>query len=309
MRASILLVLIFFELLSFGQKKQVCFSFDDLPNVNYGITDSVFQKNLINKLILSLKTYSIPAIGFVNEKKLYDKNGIIQLQVEMLNNWVNSGMELGNHTFSHPNYNDLTFKEFSLDILKGETVTKKILERNGKTIKYFRHPYLHVGNTKSKADSLDNFLTENGYLVAPVTIDNDDYLFAVAYHRAKVKKDTNLALQVGHDYIVYMEKKLKYYEEEAQNLFGRNINQILLLHASLLNSDYIDSLAIMFKINNYCFVNMGKALEDEVYKSNITVYVDLGLSWIDRWALSQDKKGDFFKRDPVPPDYIKKLAE
>jgi len=308
MRKSPFFILLFCGLISFGQKKQVCFSFDDLPVVSYGITDTTFQKKLTDKLILSLKRNRIPAIGFVNEKKLYNKGVLSQFQVNLLRNWVNNGLDLGNHTFSHPDYNSASFKDYSRDVLKGETITKELLVEKNKTITYFRHPFLHVGNTKAKADSLNDFLRNRGYRVAPVTIDNEDYLFALAYKKAKDQNDAKLTGKIGRDYIGYMEDKLKYFEKQADKLFGRPVNQILLLHASLLNSDYLDSLAIMIKKNDYVFVNMNKALEDEVYETGITVYGNWGISWIDKWALSQGRKSDFFKDEPSTPDYITKLA-
>jgi hypothetical protein len=166
-----------------------------------------------------------------------------------------------------------------------------------------------VGPTKAKADSLDTFLREHHYTTAPVTIDNEDYLFALAYHRANEKKDTVLMRQIGHDFLVYMEAKVKYYERQSVALFGREIPQILLLHASLLNSAYVNALALMFSKNGYSFVTIDKALEDPAYRSEITVYGKWGISWIDKWALSQGKKGDFFKGDPETPEYIKKLSE
>jgi peptidoglycan/xylan/chitin deacetylase (PgdA/CDA1 family) len=309
MKILTFLILIIPGLLSFGQKKQVCFSFDDLPVVSYGVTDTIFQKNLIDKLVLSLKDNKIPAIGFVNEIKLYNNQGIIRFQVELLKKWADNGSDLGNHTYSHPDYNVESFNDFSQDILKGETVTKEILNSKNKSIRYFRHPFLHVGNTKVKADSLSDFLSDHGYITAPVTIDNEDYLFALAYSRAKIKADTNMMIKIGHDYIDYMESKLKYYEKQAKILYGRDINQILLLHASSLNSDYVDSLAFIFRRNNYDFVSMDEALKDDVYRSKITVYGNWGISWIDRWALSQGKTGSFFKDEPTTPDYIRKLSE
>jgi peptidoglycan/xylan/chitin deacetylase (PgdA/CDA1 family) len=308
MKILICFLLILIELLSFGQKKQVCFSFDDLPIVSYGMDDTSFQNDLFDKLIFKLKTNEIPAIGFINEKKLFKNGSLIYFQQMLLENWVKSGLDLGNHTYSHPDYNITSFQDYCKDILKGETVTRKILKQNGKPLKYFRHPFLHMGNTKAKSDSLTDFLSKHGYKIAPVTIDNDDYLFALAYKRAYAAKDSILKLKIGHDYIIYMEKKLNYFEKQAVKLFGRNINQILLLHSSLLNSEYIDSLANMYRKNNYDFVSMDKTLEDEVYETKITEFSDWGISWIDRWALTQGKKGDFFKDEPATPDYIKKLA-
>lgn len=294
-------------LASFGQQKQVCFSFDDLPFV--GITDSIYQQELFNKIVFSLNKHNVPAIGFANEKKLHDKNSIILYQVDLLRHWCKSGLDLGNHTFSHHDYNNFSCQYYTDDILKGEIVLKTILKEQGKQIKYFRHPFLHVGNTKAKADSLSDFLIKHNYREAPVTIDNDDYLFASAYKKTKDKNDTALMKKIGLDYISYMEKKLKYYEMQSNNLFGRNINQILLLHASLLNSDYLDSLITLYRDNNYDFVSMDDALKDSAYKTEITVFVNKGLSWIDKWALSEGKNGEFFKEDPTTPDYIKKLAE
>jgi len=308
MKILTLLVLLITAISACGQKKQVCFSIDDLPVVSYGNTDPVYQKNLINKLIASLKKNKIPAIGFINENKLFDNESIIPFQLDMVNSWVNNGLELGNHTYSHSDYNTTSFNDYSKDILKGETITKKILKEKGKTLKYFRHPYLHVGNTKAKADSLSDFLVKHGYTVAPVTIDNEDYLFALAYKRTQDKGDHKLKLKIGTDYVNYMEKKVQYFEKQANRLFGRDIKQILLVHASSLNSNYIDSLAIMFRKNNYEFISLDKALEDKAYKSDITKFGNWGISWIDKWAMSQGKKGDFFKEEPITPDYIKKLS-
>jgi hypothetical protein len=166
-----------------------------------------------------------------------------------------------------------------------------------------------MGNSKEKNDSLNIFLSDHGYTIAPVTIDNEDYLFALAYKRAKDNENFDLMKKIGSDYIDYMESKLKYFEKQVYLLFGREINQILLLHANLLNADYLDSLAKMFLKNNYEFVTMEEALKDNAYQTSITVYGKWGISWIDRWALSQGKKRGFFKGEPATPDYIKKLSE
>lgn len=302
-------VFIFGSWQSFAQKKQVCFSIDDLPVVNYGVSDTVFQKTLMEKLIQALTKNKIPAIGFVNETKLFDHNQPISSQIGLLNEWVDSGLELGNHTFSHPDYNVMSLNEYSQNILKGELVTSELLKRKGTSLQYFRHPFLHVGNSKEKCDSLNFFLLNHGYTVVPVTIDNEDYLFALAYRRANDKYDRSLMNKIGADYIDYMEKKLVYFEKQAFHLFGREINQILLLHASLLNADYVDAMAKMFRKNGYHFITMDKALEDDAYKTAVTRFGDWGISWIDRWALSAGKSGDFFKGDPVTPAYIKKLSE
>jgi peptidoglycan/xylan/chitin deacetylase (PgdA/CDA1 family) len=312
MKANIFIILFLLGLTIlplYAQKKQISFTLDDLPLVNYGMNDTIYQEAVLNDLKNTLIKYDIPAIGFVNEHKLYSRKKINGFQVRLLMKWVENGLDLGNHTFSHPDYNKVPFDAFTEDVLRGEIITKEILAKHGKSIKYFRHPFLHMGNTKSKADSLIGFLEKHHYKIAPVTIDNDDYLFALAYHRAFLKKDSALMAQISFDYIDYMEKKLLYFEKQAKRLFGREICQILLLHSSLLNSDNMVALAEMCIRNNYEFVDLDTALKDEAFKTEITVYGNWGISWIDRWALSFGKKGDFFKEEPVTPEHIKKLAK
>jgi peptidoglycan/xylan/chitin deacetylase (PgdA/CDA1 family) len=295
--------------LSFGQQKKICISFDDLPVVSYGITDTLYQKELIFKLINSLTSKKIPAIGFVNEMKLYEKDSLNHFQIRLIENWVNNNLDLGNHTYSHPDYNSVTFNEYARDIINGAKISSELLKTHGRELMYFRHPFLHVGNTKSKADSLEEFLKNNGYTVAPVTVDNEDYLFALAYKRALAKNDIELAKRIGTDYISYMEEKIIYYEQQTIELFGRNICQILLVHASALNSDYIGSLINMLGNRQYTFVSISEALTDPAYLTPVSVYGNRGISWIDKWALSQGKKGDFSRNDPKTPDYIRRLAE
>jgi peptidoglycan/xylan/chitin deacetylase (PgdA/CDA1 family) len=309
MRAVLISILLISGSFTFGQQKQVCFTFDDLPFVTYGIPGSTNQKEGFDKIVAVLKTNKIPAIGFVNGGKLYARGKLQSSKMDLLINWFNSGLELGNHTFSHSDYNNVPFSVYKKDILDCEHTLKRVLDEPRKPITYFRHTYLHVGNSKAKADSLDNFLKENNYQVAPVTIDNEDYLFASAYSKVSEKQDTALMKQIGLDYLAYMNKKLIYYEMQSRILFGRCIPQILLLHMSTLNSDYLEALIDLFRENKYEFVNISDALKDPAYQTKISVYGNWGISWIDKWALSAGKKGDFFKADPVTPDYIKVLAE
>lgn len=293
---------------SFAQKK-VCFTTDDLPVVSYSISDSAFQREITTNLLNKLTEHKVPAIGFVNEFKLFTDANVNPFQVSLLKQWVDANLELGNHTYSHLDYNSASLDAYGKEILKGEVQTRKLLTVRNKPLQYFRHPYLHAGDTKAKSDSLDQFLKAHQYTIAPVTIDNADYLFALAYHRAYVKKDNVLMNKIGTDYLAYMEKMLHYYETLSVALFGRNIHHTLLLHANLLNSHYIGKLAEVYKRNGYAFISLGEALQDKAYETEITRFGKWGISWIDRWALSQGKGNDFFKGEPVVPDYINEMTK
>lgn len=307
------LILAFFllnTLFSFSQTYQVAFTFDDLPVVLLRNRNLSYQTDVTEKILKTLTQQQIPAIGFVNEKKLYTNGSLDPQKVNLLKMWIDRGMDLGNHTFSHMDFHENTFKAYAEDIIKGENELKVLLSSVGKSPRYFRHPYLRAGDNKAKADSLAAFLKEKGYEIAPVTIDNAEWIFNSAYDSLLATNDKQHMKEVGRSYIDYMERKVKYYEGQSEKLFGRNIKQVLLIHANRLNADYLDELITMFRKNKYSFISLKEVLTDEAYSTPITRFnKNWGISWMDRWALSKGKKGDFFKGEPSPPDFIMKLAK
>ena len=299
---TIVLISIFFT--ANAQVKKMCITVDDLPVVDYGIKDMDYQLEVTNRLMDTFDAFQVPAIGFVNEIKLYKGRKPVPERVYLLEIWLEHGNELGNHSYSHPDYHTTPFKKYTEDILKGERITRGLTEKYGSELKYFRHPFLRSGTNQAQSDSLKNFLHQHGYEEAPVTIDNDDYLFAKAYHSAFMKDDVDLMGEIGESYVRYMVEKLIYFEHSSEALFNRNISQILLIHASLINAHYLDELLEAYQNHGYEFVSMAEVLKDPAYKEEINNFGDWGISWLDRWALSRGKKGDFFQGEPDARDFI-----
>lgn len=304
-----ILFILFNSVFAISQEKKICISIDDLPSVKYNSKRHNLDKEITLKLIKTFNEYNIPAIGFVNEKKLYRKGKLDSTRLELLHMWLNNGCDLGNHTYSHFDYNNVPDSVYFNDILKGQEITKPLLHEYGKTIRYFRHPYLHTGSDSIKNIKLREFLSENGYLGCPVTIDNDDYIFAKAYHVALAKNDGSLAAIIGVSYIEYMEKKLLFFERKSIEVFGENIAQSLLIHASLLNADYLDELAMMYKRHGYTFVSQEEVLNQKEYSTEINTYSNRGLSWIYRWGISLGKGDDIMLGDIDVPDEIIQYAK
>ena len=89
---------------------------------------------------------------------------------------------------------------------------------------------------------------------------------------------------------------------------GREIPQVLLLHATALNASSLDALAGMFKTRGYTFISLDRALEDPVYQSADTYVGPAGITWLHRWALTSGKRGTFFAGEPIVPHWIEKAA-
>lgn len=291
--------------LSVGQRT-VAITIDDLPVVSTR-SDLKNRQQITKKLLAHIKKARVPAIGFVNENKLYAKDKRDEKQIDLLRLWVAAGLDLGNHTFSHRSLNRIELADYEADLLKGETITKELLKANGREMRFFRHPFLQTGRTMEVKEKFDTFLEEHGYTIAPITFDNADYIFSRAYDIAFDKKDKKLMKQVGDAYIPYMEAKLEYWERQSVKLFGREMPQTLLIHANFINSDYFDDLAAMFVRRGYKFVDLETALNDDVYKLPDTFVGGAGISWLHRWALARGKE-NVLPDEPTVPEFVLRLS-
>ena len=142
-----------------------------------------------------------------------------------------------------------------------------------------------------------------------MTIDDGDYIFAAAYDDALGRRDSVEARRIGDAYIDYMERVFAYYEKQAAAITGRDIPQVLLIHASLLNADRFDALARMIERRGYAFVTLEEALADSAYRSADTYVGPAGITWLHRWALTRGVPGAVFAGEPDVPADIAAAAD
>jgi peptidoglycan/xylan/chitin deacetylase (PgdA/CDA1 family) len=213
----------------------------------------------------------------------------------VLDLWLGAGAELGNHSYSHLSINNVPLDQFTADITRGEPLVEAALAARGRTLRYFRHPFLFTGPTPEVKAGLQKFLDEQGYVVAPVTLDNVDYMFAALYTRPEYRE------RVREAYVPYMESVVASFEEASVALAGREFPQVLLIHANQLNADLMPELLAMFRRRGYSFVTLDEALADDVYRLPEEYVGRGGFSWIHRWART---KGLAVKPEPDPPAWV-----
>lgn len=298
--------ILLFAVFTFAQTRQIVVTIDDLPVVSTR-TDLKNRQEITRKLLSHIAKAKVPAIGFVNENKLYTNEKRDETQVDLLRQWLKAGLELGNHTFSHLDLHNNSLDKYESEILKGEIITKELLQTKGLQMRYFRHPFLHSGMDLEIKKNLGEFLQAHSYTIAPVTIDNGDWIFARAYDSAFDKGDKKLMKRIGAAYVPYLKAKMDYWERQSVKLFNREINQILLLHANFINSDYFDDIAKMLKKRGYRFITLEESLKDEAYKLPDTFINRAGISWLHRWAIARGK-GNVLPDEPKTPDFVLKAA-
>jgi len=290
--------------------RQIAITIDDLP-VNWMTDKGVAGwEKVTSRLLASLKKHGVPAIGFVNLGKLYDKDGQLDdRRLELLHGWLKAGFELGNHTFSHLDLHKTSLPEFTRDLLNDEDILRGLCDDHSRKLEFFRHPLLHTGLDLETKHGLEQILEDHGYRIAPVTMDNSEWIYARAFDIANSSRDSGLKQRIAAAYLDYMERVIAYYESQSQALFGREIRQILLIHANTLNSDHFDDLAQLLRKRGYVFISLAEALEDETYSSEDLYTGSCGITWLHRWALTQGKRGDFFHGEPEVDEFVNALYQ
>jgi peptidoglycan/xylan/chitin deacetylase (PgdA/CDA1 family) len=290
-----------------GQPERfVAVTFDDLPLTSAHSTPIADQEALTERLVSVIEAHRVPAVGFVNEGKLWREGALDERRVNLLRRWVRAGLELGNHGRSHLDLHRVPVDSFIRDMERGDDVTRRLLSEAGREPRYFRHPYLHTGRSSETRSRVLDALARRGYQVAPVTIDNSEWIFAAAYENAA---DSAARAQVRRSYLEYMEQVFAWYETQSREVLGRDIPHVLLLHANLLNADSFDALARMIRARGYVFVPLEQALADSAYRSADSYTGQSGLSWLHRWALTRGAPASVMDGAPEVPSEVRTAAQ
>lgn len=274
-------------------------TFDDLPAA--GTVDPVEAKSINVAILQSLDRHKTPATGFVIEKRVQEIGDIPGR--EILLQWTQHGYDLGNHSFSHADFDQLTIEQMEQEIVLGEKSLSTILLTVGKMPRYFRFPMNHTGETAAKHDAVASFLSRRGYKVATCTIDNEDYVFNRAYLLMLAKKDTASADRLRAEYLAYTNAEIDYYSALNKQVLGYEPPHVMLLHANRLNADLIDRVLGLFEQKHYTFVTLDKAQADPAFSTPDTYVTAYGWMWGYRWAMERHVKVNG-NLETEPPDWV-----
>jgi peptidoglycan/xylan/chitin deacetylase (PgdA/CDA1 family) len=175
--------------------------------------------------------------------------------------------------------------------------------RGHSTEKWFRHPYTHTGPTAETKAALSKFLSTRGYRVAPFTIENGDWIFSAAYLKAQLMGDDSQVQRIRDAYLAYSDTITDWFEALAKEDFGRDIPQILLIHANALHTDALDALLTRLEKRGYRFVTLTEAMKDPVYQTPDDYVGANGPSWLHRWRVAK-RLPDRLKDEPDPPQWV-----
>jgi peptidoglycan/xylan/chitin deacetylase (PgdA/CDA1 family) len=285
--------------------RTIAITIDDLPAASANFMTGAEINEMTTKLLTTLRDQKVPAVGFVNERKLY-KIGEVDPRINALKMWGDYGFELGNHTYAHTSLNRVSLKEWEEDVIRGETVTAILLAQHGMKMRYLRHPYLDTGRDLQTRRDAEAFLVNRGYRIAPVTMDAWDWMYAGVYEDARRRGDADLQRKLVDSYLQHTNEVFDYFEKLSKSLIGYEPAQILLLHGNWLEADHIGELLELLRKRGYSFVTLQDALSDSAYGMPDEFVGEEGGSWLEHWAIT---RGQPPRDEPAFPQWVMDLSK
>lgn len=234
------------------EPKQMAITFDDLPFGYARNLTNAEQREAVTRVLETLDKHHVTATMFVTGRSVTAENrGLVDAVVR-------AGHVVGSHSFSHQDLGLLSAEDYILDLQKGEEAIKPWL----KGVVYFRYPFLRQGNTVEKRDAVLSWMAARGTVVAPVTIDNNDYEYNQRLVHAKGEGRT---IDIRDAYLDHMTHWAAFYDAKGRAKMGRAVRQVLLLHMNYLNSLYLDDLLQRFREDGWSFVTLDEVLKDDMY--------------------------------------------
>jgi peptidoglycan-N-acetylglucosamine deacetylase len=246
---------------------------DDLPWIG-AVRPGETRLDALGRMIDAFVVRDVPAHGFVNCERAGSS--------AELRAWLDAGLEMGNHSAAHLDLNRAPLEQWLRDVRSCHYMVRDLAAT---AQIWFRYPFLHQGPTAGRQEAALALLRELDSPVAHVTIDNSDWILAVAYGAAISAGDSARAAAIGDAFIEHIVRATRHYQRVAADRVGRDVPHVLLLHANLLVADHIDTLLDRLQAElGFRFVSVAAAHRDPVYDLPDGYTGERGLSWLYRIA-------------------------
>jgi len=243
-----------------AQAQEVAITFDDLP-AHGQLPAGVTREEVTRKILAAFKEAKVPEVyGFINAGKLQTHPE----DIKVLQLWREAGEPLANHTYDHMSLNSNPLAAFEENVAKDEATLQQLMGKND--WHWFRYPYLDEGDTLEKRRRARTYLKEHHYRIAQVSLDFEDYAWNGPYARCSEKKDEKGIAWLKESYLNTATEYMKLGQQLSQQLFGRNVKHILLMHVGAFDAEMLPQLLAQMKQQGFKFITLKEAESDPVYE-------------------------------------------
>jgi peptidoglycan/xylan/chitin deacetylase (PgdA/CDA1 family) len=238
--------------------QSVAFTFDDGPQL--GDTPRMTAQQRNQAILDTLARRRVQAALFVTAG-----NGANRPEgYALAKAWGQAGHALGNHTMTHPDLHGakVSLAQYQQEILDCDAIVRTLPGYQ----KWFRYTYLREGNTPEKRDGMRAFLQQQGYRNAYVSLDTSDWRFDDKLRELLSKNPQADLAPIRQLYLAHVKQRALAYRALSQQLQGRDIAQVLLLHHNLVNALWLDDIIAQFNDMGWTITTPAAAFADPVYQ-------------------------------------------
>ena len=266
--------------------RPVLVTVDDLPIALGSMhQDPAERERITRELLANFERHDIHAVGMVTWRNVRGP-----ADLELLEMWLEAGHELGNHSYSHPDFTKTGIEEYVADIERGHAELAGFLEARDRKVRFFRFPMLHEGDTPQKLDAMREYLARTEQRNLPVTYDNQDWSYERPWIRARRAGDAAALAEIAEDYLAALRLSIRHHERTGDRLFGRELPQILLLHANEVGAALGDPLFSWLERTGHRFVTVDELLADPIFSEEHAFVGPAGYGLWDR--LASERRAD-----------------
>ena len=270
----------------------VALTFDDLPAAG-SLPAGQNRTKIATALAAELKANHLEGTyGFVNAVKLESDPDTQQA----LRIWVDAGMNVGNHTWSHISLTDHTAEAFEREIVLDEPALAQFAgERDWH---WFRYPFLWEGETLEKRRAVRAWLKDHGYRTAQVKLDFEDYAWNDAYARCSAQPDAAAIEWLRQSYLENAAEYVRLGREEERIAFGHEIPNVL-LHATAFTTLMLPDLLDLLRKEGFRFAQLAEVEQNPAYARDPDAALRYGGTLPDQFMDSRKLPYPAFKPKPM----------
>jgi peptidoglycan/xylan/chitin deacetylase (PgdA/CDA1 family) len=290
------LILLGMGWISYAQK-QVAITIDDVPNIKK------YQSEDKMAFLDYLSENQIQAAIFINESRLgHQSNSAIKY----LEPWiVDANITVGTHTYSHSRYSKAGLDVFTKDIVKGIEVSSGLAAEVDKSIDYFRFPYNDLGKDSLEYEAIHYVLDSLQLISTPFTVECSDWMFNSIYEYYLKTDSVNKAKEIGQAYVDATLDSFEWMDSLTIAQYGRRVKHIYLCQDNSINVKYLPLIVERLKADDYEFISLDEAMDDEVYSQQSHFYKSWGISWIYRWMTDNEERKKLMRQEPDVMEYYR----
>jgi len=260
--AKLLLVGLLLFSAALAQGQQMAVTFDDLPA--HGEKPAAMTRlDIAQSILATLKQERMPpSYGFINGKRAEEDAS----SPAVLDAWRAAGQPLGNHTWSHVDFDKVTPEQFAADAAKLQPLLQQLMGHED--WHWFRYPYLHEGDTVPKRRAARAWLAANGYRIAEVSMDFEDYLWNAPYARCMDKHDDASIGRLHDSYLSVADQYYGVFRQLSQMVYGRDLKYVLLMHVGAFDAKMLPELLALYRRKGVTFISLPAAMSDPAYRDD-----------------------------------------